>query len=274
MKWPTSSVSLKKLMADIFQKVAGVHLAHPVPRLSYDEVMLKYGSDKPDLRYGLEIVDFGDLALKSDFKVFKDVLAAGGVVRGLNAKKAADKLSNTDLKQGGKLSEFVSRYGAKGLAWMKVEADKFSGSIEKFFNTETQAALRQRFASGSGGRPAIRRRSTSRGLRCARRAAPTLGGSTQTLHELVGTGRRCKADGGRFQDRLGRRFSILYVRRGGKTLGRQPSSVYSAARRAFGTARKRSRQRESQSLRSSDERLRGRRRQYSNSRSRSAITRL
>jgi aspartyl-tRNA synthetase len=82
--------------------------------------------------------------------VFKDVLAAGGFVRGLNAKKAADKFSNTDLKPGGKMAEFVGRYGAKGLAWVKVEAEKFTGSIEKFFSAEIQKGLRERFAAEPG----------------------------------------------------------------------------------------------------------------------------
>ncbi len=138
------------LTADIFKSVLGIDIALPLPRLKYEETMLKFGSDKPDLRYSLEIVDFSELAGKSEFKVFKDVLAAGGVVRGLNAKKAADKFSNTELKPGGKLAEFVSRYGAKGLAWMKVEGDKLTGSIEKFFSADLQKDLRARFQAESG----------------------------------------------------------------------------------------------------------------------------
>jgi aspartyl-tRNA synthetase len=112
--------------------------------------MLKYGSDKPDLRFGLEIVETNDLAGQSDFKVFKDVLGAGGVVRGINATGGAAKFSNTELKPGGKLAEFVGRYGAKGLAWVKVEADKLTGSIEKFFKPDVQKALRERFNAEPG----------------------------------------------------------------------------------------------------------------------------
>jgi aspartyl-tRNA synthetase len=138
------------LTADVFQRILGITLPLPLPRLSYAEAMLKFGSDKPDLRFGLEIVDIGDLAGKSDFKVFKDVLAAGGVVRGINAHKAADKFSNTDLKPGGKLAEFVGRHGAKGLAWVKVEAEKLTGSIEKFFNADVQKGLRAAFQAGPG----------------------------------------------------------------------------------------------------------------------------
>jgi len=141
---------LEGLTVDIFQRVLGLKIETPLPRLKYVDVMKRFGSDKPDLRYGMEIIEASDLAGLSEFKVFKDVIAAGGVVRGLNAKKSADKFSNTDLKPGGKLSEYVGRYGAKGLAWMKVEAEKFTGSIEKFFNADIQKNLRERFQAEAG----------------------------------------------------------------------------------------------------------------------------
>ena len=133
---------IEKLSQAIFKDCLDIDLPIPFPRMGYDEAMLKYGSDKPDLRYALEIVDVGSIAAKSEFKVFKDVLASGGVIRGLCAKGAATTFSNSDLKPGGKLSEQVGRYGAKGLAWMKVEGDKLTGSIEKFFPPEVQAELR------------------------------------------------------------------------------------------------------------------------------------
>ncbi len=135
---------MEGLAAELLQKCLGVTLQLPVPRIGYAEAMLRYGSDKPDLRFGLEIVDIGDIAAESDFKVFKDVLAAGGVVRGLNAKGAADKFSNSDLKPGGKLSSFVFQYKAKGLAWMKCEGDKLTGSIEKFFPDAVKAKLKEK----------------------------------------------------------------------------------------------------------------------------------
>ncbi len=141
---------IEGLTAEVFQRCLGVTIPTPLPRLGYDEVMRKYGSDKPDLRYGLEIVDISDLAGQSEFKVFRDVVGAGNVVRALNAKAAAEKFSNTDLKPGGKLAEFVAGYGAKGLAWMKVEADKFTGSIEKFFPPTIQQGLRQRLDAAPG----------------------------------------------------------------------------------------------------------------------------
>jgi aspartyl-tRNA synthetase len=122
-----------------------------LPRLTYADAMRKYGSDKPDLRIaGMEIVDVSDLAGQSEFGVFREVLAAGGVVRALNAKGAATKFSNTELKHGGKLSSIVATFGAKGLAWMKVEAEKFTGSIEKFFPAAVQKGLRERLAAAAG----------------------------------------------------------------------------------------------------------------------------
>ena len=138
------------LSAAIFEKCLGITIPTPFPRLAYSDAMRKYGSDKPDLRFGMEIVDLGEIAAKSEFKVFRDVLAAGGVVRGLTAKGAADKFSNTDLKPGGKLGEFVGRYGAKGLAWMKVEAEKLTGSIEKFFPPAVQQELRAAMGAAPG----------------------------------------------------------------------------------------------------------------------------
>ena len=135
---------MEGLAADIFQKCLGITLPTPFLRLKYSDVMAKYGSDKPDLRFGLEIVDLTDIAGESDFKVFKDVAAAGGFVRGINAKGAADKFSNVALKPGGELAKVVETYKAKGLAWMKYEGDKFTGSIEKFFSDAVKAKLKER----------------------------------------------------------------------------------------------------------------------------------
>jgi aspartyl-tRNA synthetase len=119
---------IEGLTAEVFGKCLGVTVPLPLPRLSYADAMLRYGSDKPDLRYGLEISDLGDLAGQSDFKVFREVLASGGAVRSLNAKGAAEKFSRKGLDE---LEQVVKRLGAKGLAWIKVEADKLTSPIEK-----------------------------------------------------------------------------------------------------------------------------------------------
>jgi aspartyl-tRNA synthetase len=141
---------IEGLVAAIFRQCVGVEIPLPVRRMKYADVMLRYGSDKPDLRFGLEITDVGELAGQSEFSVFREVLAGGGVVRAINAKGAAGRFSNTELKPGGKLSTLVGTFGAKGLAWMKVEAEKLTGSIEKFFPAALQQTLRQRLAAQAG----------------------------------------------------------------------------------------------------------------------------
>ncbi len=141
---------IEGLVAEMFRVCVGVEIPLPVPRLQYSDVMLRYGSDKPDLRFGLEIVDISDVAGQSEFTVFRDVLGKGGVVRAINVRGGADRFSNTELKPKGRLAEYVAGFGAKGLAWMKVEADKLTGSIEKFFPAPVQQALRERLSAGAG----------------------------------------------------------------------------------------------------------------------------
>jgi aspartyl-tRNA synthetase len=137
---------IEGLMAELIEKCTGVKVALPVPRMAYAEAMTRYGSDKPDLRFGLEIVDVSDLARDSEFKVFTDAVAAGHVVRAINVKNAAAGFSNTALKPGGELAKVAETYKARGLAWMKYEGDKFTGSIEKFFPDALKARLRERLS--------------------------------------------------------------------------------------------------------------------------------
>jgi aspartyl-tRNA synthetase len=142
--------TIENLVVDIFQQCLGINLPIPLPRMKYEEAMARYGSDKPDLRYDLEIVDLTDLAPQSGFRVFQDTAAAGNKVRAINAKGAAEKFSNTELKDKGLLSEFVKGFGAKGLAWVKVESDKFSGGIEKFLCPEVQQLFSDRLNTSPG----------------------------------------------------------------------------------------------------------------------------
>ena len=141
---------MEGLSAEIFKTCLGVTIELPLPRLTYADVMLRYGSDKPDLRFGLEIQDVSSIVKECMFKVFLDTIAQGNVVRALNVKGGADKFSNTDLKPGGKMTEFVTRYGAKGLAYFKVEGDKLVSSLEKFFPKPVQDSLRQAMQAEPG----------------------------------------------------------------------------------------------------------------------------
>jgi aspartyl-tRNA synthetase len=138
---------IEGLILEVFQCCVGATIPLPLPRLGYEEVMLKYGSDKPDLRFGLEIVELSDLAPQTTFKVFQEAVAASGKVRGLNLVGGAEKFSRKGLDQ---LTEFVGRLGAKGLGWIKVEADKFTSPIEKFLPAEVQIAVRQRLKANAG----------------------------------------------------------------------------------------------------------------------------
>jgi aspartyl-tRNA synthetase len=138
---------IEGLTVEIFGRCLGVTIPLPLPRLRYPEAMLRYGTDKPDLRYGLEIVDVSDLAAQTEFKVFQGTVAGGGKVRGLNAKRAAERFSRKGLDE---LEQLVKRLGAKGLAWIKVEAEKFTSPIEKFLPASVQQALRERLAAEPG----------------------------------------------------------------------------------------------------------------------------
>src|SRR5205807_2938395 len=138
---------IEGLTAEVFGRCLGVTIPLPLPRLQYADAMLRYGNDKPDLRYGMEIVELSDLAGQTEFKVFRSAVEAGGKVRGLNAKGAAEKFSRKGLDD---LGQEVQRSGAKGLAWIKVEASKFTSPIEKFLPAPVQQALRQRLNAEPG----------------------------------------------------------------------------------------------------------------------------
>ena len=134
------------LAAHIFEKAIGYRIPRPLPRLTYDEAIRRYGSDKPDTRFGMEIVDVSDLAGESDFGVFKSVLAEGGVVRGLNVSGQA----SFSRKQIDDLTAFAAKYGAKGLAWIKVTDRGMESSIVKFFPPGLQTRLTERLAARPG----------------------------------------------------------------------------------------------------------------------------
>lgn len=138
---------IENLSGEIVRQCGGVEVPVPFPRLTYDDVMLRYGTDKPDLRFGLEIVDVGDLAAETEFQVFKAPVGSGGKVRAMNVKAAAEKFSR---KQIDELGEYVKQFKAKGLAWVKVEGEKLTSPIEKFLPAAVQVKLRERLAAGPG----------------------------------------------------------------------------------------------------------------------------
>ncbi|MFJ7727061.1 aspartate--tRNA ligase [Neobacillus sp. NPDC097160] len=124
---------MENMMSQLMLKVKGVEVPHAFPRMTYDEAMSRFGSDKPDTRFGLELVDLSEIVKESGFKVFASAVAGGGQVKAINVKGAADKYSRKDIDA---LTEFVAVYGAKGLAWLKVDVDGLKGPIAKFFSEE------------------------------------------------------------------------------------------------------------------------------------------
>jgi aspartyl-tRNA synthetase len=134
------------LMKEVFT-AAGEEITTPFIEMGYDEVMNKYGSDKPDLRFEIHIQDVTPLFAKSAFKVFHDSVAAGGVVRAIRAEKAADKINRATLD---KLTDLVKANGAKGLVWFKYQGGRFYGPPAKFFSADEFAKLQSALSAGEG----------------------------------------------------------------------------------------------------------------------------
>jgi aspartyl-tRNA synthetase len=137
---------MEELTAKLLKETVGVELELPFQRITYADAMNKYGSDKPDLRFGLEIEDITDIVSSSDVKVFASVAAGGGVVKALNAKGCA----SWSRKELDDLQPFAARYGGKGLAWITVKEGEWRGPIVKFLKPEEIAALTERLQVEDG----------------------------------------------------------------------------------------------------------------------------
>jgi aspartyl-tRNA synthetase len=137
----------EKMMQKVMKDVKGLDVTKPFPRMSYEEAMSRFGSDKPDTRFGMELVDLSESVKDSGFKVFASAVANGGQVKAINVKGAAANYSRKDIDG---LTEFVAVYGAKGLAWLKAEEDGLKGPISKFFGEEEQAALQANLQVSAG----------------------------------------------------------------------------------------------------------------------------
>jgi aspartyl-tRNA synthetase len=137
---------MEEMISRIFREIKGITLQTPFQRLSYRESMDRFGLDKPDLRFGLELKDISATAMFSDFKVFKEAVEKGGKVKGINAKGLAS-LSRKELDD---LTEEAKGFGAKGLAWMKVTDRGVDSPIAKFFNEEVQVAIVKKLAGEPG----------------------------------------------------------------------------------------------------------------------------
>ncbi len=130
----------------LWKKVLGIELKLPFPRMSYKEAIEKYGTDKPDLRYGLELIDLSDIAKEVEFKVFRSAVENGGLVKGINIKGCA-KFSRKEIDE---LTKEAINFGAKGMAWIKLEKGKATSPILKFFTEEQKNRLFERMDAKDG----------------------------------------------------------------------------------------------------------------------------
>ena len=137
---------MEGLIAAIFSQAKGVDVQLPITRMTYAEAIRRFGVDNPDIRFGLELVELSELVRNAGFKVFADVVAGGGIVKGLNAKGCA----GMSRKEIDGLTEFAKIYGAKGLAYVKMTSEGWQSPIAKFFTAEEIATMNASFAAEVG----------------------------------------------------------------------------------------------------------------------------
>ncbi|MCL0318212.1 aspartate--tRNA ligase [Apilactobacillus xinyiensis] len=130
------------LIAKVMKDALGIDVKLPFKRISWQDSMDRFGTDQPDVRFGMELKDISDIVKDVDFKVFASTVENGGKVKAICVPGGADKYSRKDID---KYAKYIERFGAKGLAWMKVTDDGFNGPIAKFFKDETiDSAIKQR----------------------------------------------------------------------------------------------------------------------------------
>src|SRR6266576_677974 len=134
------------MLAAIFKATRHIEIQLPFDRLTYREAVSRFGSDKPDRRFGMELVDFGEIFRESSFKVFRNALDADGVVKAINAKGFA----GITIGQADELTEIAKLYGAKGLAFIKIENGEWKSPIVKFFSDAERAALQSKVNIAEG----------------------------------------------------------------------------------------------------------------------------
>ncbi|HEX6922382.1 MAG TPA: aspartate--tRNA ligase, partial [Bacillales bacterium] len=138
---------IERMMRKIVREVKGIEAPDPFPRMTFAEAMDRYGSDKPDTRFEMELVNVSEVVKNSKFKVFSGTVEKGGEVKAINVKNAAADYSRKAIDE---LAEHVSRYGAKGLAWLKVEEEGLNGPIAKFFSDEESSGLKNALEAEAG----------------------------------------------------------------------------------------------------------------------------
>ncbi|UWE05247.1 aspartate--tRNA ligase [Laceyella sacchari] len=137
---------MEEMVAKLFQETIGVEVPRPFPRLTYKEAMERYGSDKPDLRFGMELIDLSDILRDSSFKVFSGAIASGGQVKAITVKGCAD-WSRKEVDNWGQVAQ---AFGAKGLAWLALKEGGLKGSVAKFLSEEEVTAIQKATGAETG----------------------------------------------------------------------------------------------------------------------------
>lgn len=138
---------VEAMLKEVVKATRGIELDQAFPTMTYDQAMSEYGSDKPDIRFEMKLVDLSELAEQTEFSIFKNTIAAGGQVKAINLVGKADEYSR---KTADALVEVVKPYGAKGLAWIKVEEAGFNGPIAKFIPAAVQAKIQEKMQAQAG----------------------------------------------------------------------------------------------------------------------------
>ncbi len=137
----------ERLIQKVFKEVINVEIPIPIPRMTYQEAMERFGSDKPDIRFGFELVNVSSIVKNLEFKVFSSAVEKGGSVRLINVKGQAEQFSRKDITS---LEDYVKTYGAKGLAWIKVTEEGITSPIAKFFGEASLKELMEASKAESG----------------------------------------------------------------------------------------------------------------------------
>ena len=128
----------ERLLRKIFKEILNIDIHLPIDRITYREAMERFGSDKPDIRFGFELVDLNETVKNCGFKIFTSAVENGGAVKAINVKGHGDKFSRKDIT---KLEDYIKDYGAKGLAWIKITGDGITSPIAKFFTDEEMESI-------------------------------------------------------------------------------------------------------------------------------------
>ena len=135
------------MMKDLFKKIMDTEIALPIQRLEYSEAMDRFGTDKPDTRFGMELKDISDLVTESDFNLFKSTVEKGGSVKAIKVEQGASEFSRKILDE---ISQSVIQWGGKGLAWIKVNEEGWQSPLSKFFQEKERTSINLRTGAAPG----------------------------------------------------------------------------------------------------------------------------